>query len=434
MVAAFALLACAAPRAHGAADCFRATPDSLAADDCWYTLHIHAVRVTDCCSGVRAADISARQVAQWVEKANEAYQVARVRFEFDPTPQTGDWDAVKSTEINQLVAALPGDPVWEQGKAAANELARHYPGKVLVFFRRGPGATPTGGGFSSDAYDFVVMPEFDATTVCGIIQNIQLFAHELGHYLGLNHTFREFETKAEAAEALRDSKFDARVFDGDRIKDTLPEPYIKELQCSRDESVTLAGVPFPLLRSNVMSYYVNDTKTITPQQAEVVRRTIRRRFADANDGVGPYVPDKRRAYQLVSFESGRVLEAGAASAGNVADVRLAEWIGGAGQAWKVVPLTAQDAGWFEIVSVATGKCLTVGRGESGDGLIQAPWAGADGQKWRFLQKKHGVLRIEATRSGTALTVSTTPAASRALLGTAPDRGGKGQRWRLLPAD
>jgi len=382
---------------------------------------------------VRATDISARQVERWIEKANEVYQAARVRFEFDPAPRTGDWDVLNSTEINNLMAALPGDPVWEHGRAAANEVASHYPDKVLVLFRRGPGATPTGGGFSSDTYNFIVMPEFDATTVCGTMQNGFLFAHELGHYLGLDHTFREFATKAEATEALRRSKFSARVFDGDRLEDTAPDPYIKELQCSTDTTVTLAGVPFQLLRSNVMSYYVSDTKTITPQQAEVVRRTIVRRFAQAKGGVGPYVPDKRRSYQLVSFQNGRVLEA---PSGDTGVVRLVDWVGGPTQAWKFVPLTAQDAGWFEVVSLATGRCLTVADGGASRGpvLIQADWSGSGDQKWRFVQEKPGAMRIESRRNRLVVTAPSASGMAAATPGLSTDRGGETQRWRILPAD
>ena len=95
-----------------------------------------------------------------------------------------------------------------------------------MLFRHGPGPNPTGGGFSWVDYDFVVMPGFDITTVCGK-QNIGVFAHEVGHYLGLRHTFaREFETVAEADAWLKDHKGDVSCFDGDRLSDTPPDPFI----------------------------------------------------------------------------------------------------------------------------------------------------------------------------------------------------------------
>ena len=62
-----------------------------------------------------------------VAKANEVYAAARVRFEFDPTPRTGDWVALNDTDVNNLAAELPGDPAWERAKSTANTLASHYP-------------------------------------------------------------------------------------------------------------------------------------------------------------------------------------------------------------------------------------------------------------------------------------------------------------------
>ncbi|HEX7078647.1 MAG TPA: RICIN domain-containing protein [Candidatus Eisenbacteria bacterium] len=403
---------------------------------CWYAIHVHAVRVSDSCPGERAAAIDTAQVARWIGKANEVFRAARIRLEFDPTPGKADWAELPSTEVNDLVADLPGDETWERGKAIGDEIAARYPRKALLLFRHGPDAAPTGGGFSSTTYDFVALPGYETTTLCGADQNAYLLAHELAHYFGLKHTFRQFKTKAAAAEALRRAGNNPKAFDGDALSDTPPEPYIEELQCAADSIVILNGVPFALLRDNVMSYYRGDTKTLTPQQASIMRAWVERRFADAMDRRGPYVPDERRKYQILSSESGRAIEVDPATKENGARLRLSDWSGGASQAWRIVPLVAQDAGAFEIVSVATGKCLTVDEGSMADGakLVSWDWLGSDNQKWRFIQDESGEIRIEAKHSGKALAA---PAASRASgepIEQSVDQGGERQRWRLLPAD
>ena len=436
------------PRARAQTDCFetvRQAPDSaaaatalsaVAAGDCWFTLHTQAVRVTDSNPGARAADITPDQVAQWVAKANEVYAVARVRFEFDPTPKTGDWSALSATEVNDLEADLPGDPTWEHGKAIADELASRFPRKVLVLFRHGPGEKPTGRGFSNTTYDFVALPGFDATTICGGTQNAYLFAHEMGHYFGLQHTFRQFPTVAAAAAALRRAGGKAAFFDGDHLAETPPEPYIEALQCGADTSVTLNGIRFSLLRDNVMSYYASDTKTLTPQQVAIVRGWIVRRFGDAMDGRGPFVPDDRRVYQILAASNGKAISSPDGARANGASAFQADWTGAAGQTWRVVPLVAGDAGWFEIVSADRAKCLTVAEGSGDDGarLVLWDWLGAANQKWRFLEEPDGQLRIEAKHSRKVLTLSPGPSGDGAPIMQATDHAGADQRWLLLPVD
>lgn len=430
-------------RALATTECFDATRDSLsrsaAADSCWYTLHVHAVRVSDSCAGARTAAIDPEQVARWIEKANEVYAAARVRFEFDPTPDRGDWAELHDTELNRLTAELPGDAVWEHGKSAANELASHFPRKILVLFRHGPDPAPTGGGFSSNAYNFVVMPGFDVTTICGPTQNAYLLAHEMGHYFGLKHTFRQFKTKAEAAAALKSAANKPAAFDADGLSETPPEPYIEDLQCGNDALVVLNGIPFPLVRSNVMSYYASAVKTLSREQAAIVRTWVARRFTNAMDGVGPFVPDGRLKYQIFSLAGGKALEVERASKASGAKIRPSEWSGASNQSWKVVPLTAGDAGWFEIVSVSSGLCLTAEGGGPNDGtrIVQREWEGRSGQKWRFNQDDHGDLAIEARHVRKVLNVAAGAGATRASGGfveLSDDKGITGQRWRLLPAE
>lgn len=395
-------------------------PDTAASDtaDCWFTLHVHAVRVSDSGTGERAGAITPDQVARWVAKANDVYRAARVRLEFDPTPGTGDWEEIRDTDINDLVADLPGDPTWEHGKAAANELASRYPRTVLLLFRHGPGDAPTGGGFSSTTYDFVALPGYDATTICGPNQNAFLLAHEIGHYFGLSHTFRQFKTKAAAAAALKQAWNNPKFLDGDGLDDTPPEPYIEELQCGADTSVILNGRRYALLRDNVMSYYRSDVKTLTPEQVAVVRATVEHRFWNAMIGLGPYAPDPRRDYRIVSLEDGRAIEIDAT------------------RTWRVVPLLAQDAGYFEVVSATTGQCLTVYGASTSDRakLTLSDYQGANHQKWRFLEEGPDTLAIEVKHTRKVITWSPPSRAGLGAVEQSADTGAPGQRWRLVPAD
>jgi hypothetical protein len=134
------------------------------------------------------------------------------------------------------------------------------------------------GGFSWVDYDFVVMPGFEVTTICGK-QNIGVFAHEVGHYLGLSHTFaREFETVAQADEWLRDHNGQVSIFDGDSLSDTPPDPFIRAIQCDRKPSVVLQGKKVMIDRKNIMGYWYNASKTLSRQQIEIVRWFVQRRL------------------------------------------------------------------------------------------------------------------------------------------------------------
>ena len=73
------------------------------------------------------------------------------------------------------------------------------------------------------------------------------FAHEMGHFLGLGHTMPNlpaFASFAEAAAYFVQNGRTASVFDGDGLSDTLPDPYMRFLECATTTSVTLDGIAF----------------------------------------------------------------------------------------------------------------------------------------------------------------------------------------------
>jgi hypothetical protein len=161
----------------------------------WMTVRVQAVRCADD-DGRRLTPIEPAQVGRWVAEANRVYAAARIRFVFDPVR---DFTDLRDTRLNRLMPGASASAGWERGVA----LARRFPGKMTVLFRYGDGDGPTGNGYSSGDSGVVVLCGFESTAVCGH-QNLALFAHEVGHYLGLDHTFaREFTTTAEAEVFLK---------------------------------------------------------------------------------------------------------------------------------------------------------------------------------------------------------------------------------------
>ncbi|HEX7589254.1 MAG TPA: hypothetical protein VF478_13140 [Anaerolineae bacterium] len=234
------------------------------------TARIQAIQIGDD-DGGRAARITPQQFKRWVDKANEVFARASIRLLYDPGL---DFTAFKRTLINDMTGN--GDTNWVREVEAGNLVAAAYPGKLLVLFTHGPGQQATGGGFSSSSYNFVQMPGFDDTSVCGY-QNIGALAHELGHYFGLSHTFtRQFSGQASAEAYLTAYANDPKIVEGDGLTDTPPDPFINtpQFQCNPKDSITLNGRVFPLPRLNIMSYYSTtgvDRTDLTAQQSAIAR-------------------------------------------------------------------------------------------------------------------------------------------------------------------
>ncbi|MEJ0056815.1 MAG: M12 family metallo-peptidase [Bacteroidota bacterium] len=235
----------------------------------FYLVPIYALQLSDD-DGANTVPITSEQFQRWIDTANVVYKDARIRFTFD-----GRLHPMKSTVINNVTG--DDDPKWNWLTNELNSIAAREQKIVIAFRNKG------GGGFSWWTYDYIVMPGFNKTNLCKTGMDLSLFAHELGHYLGLPHTF---EITARSEKALYDSLVhhngQLSIFDGDKeyVSDTGPDPFVNELQCDTNASlVTIGKDTFTIPRSNPMSYWRYDrAKKFTPGQIKRVRSILEERI------------------------------------------------------------------------------------------------------------------------------------------------------------
>jgi hypothetical protein len=299
-----------------------------------------ALRVADD-DGKRAARVGPEQVAAWVAYANQVFRPAGVQLLFE----RGAFRELRSTRINGLQGT--GQVDWREVKRTADEVASFYPDRLVVFFRHGPGNSATGVGMSWTDYNFVLMPGWFDDAHCGH-DHIYSLAHEIGHHLGLPHTFaRVFSQPAEAAAFLRDRNGDVRAFDGDGLRDTAPDPGIRTTECGKLSELSLSGVRVPLVRRNVMSYYEH-VDSLSAQQIQRLRWFLNERRAyqmklPKNDAPGALEAEE---LEVLASQGGRcsTQQMDAFGGGNWSNGRQLFCYSN-GQLWVRVRLPSSSSGW-----------------------------------------------------------------------------------------
>jgi hypothetical protein len=234
---------------------------------------VHAIVIRDD-DGSRKARVDPAELRRWVEFANGPFAAVGIHFEFDPDR---DVSAIASTSLNDLPA--PPVPRWPRVKQLGDRLAARHPGKLVMLLRHGPGDRPAANGFAGTDHSFLVMPGTEDAWHCGH-RHTDILAHEIGHYLGMDHTFvGEVFPDLAAAEAHFLAKGrDPAVFDGDGLPDTPPDPGIRDFEWQSVARISLAGVPFELPRRNLMSYY-DERDSLSHEQATRARWMLEQRLA-----------------------------------------------------------------------------------------------------------------------------------------------------------
>lgn len=267
-----------------------------------YDLRLQVIPLSNS-DGTKAYNVTPQQFASLVDRVNAVYAGTGIRFLFDPDT---DWAPMNDTELNT-------DGTNQQTRA--NAIAATYPSKMLCLLRWGPSAKVTGNGnaypppgnapkppdLNDVEQNYVALPSsigsFPGAYDYLNLGNGSFVGHELGHYLGLYHTFpgwtdldgpvyARFNGSMPSAAAADQAVIDyiaqnggtIAALDGDRISDTPPDPsqvlYTAHGQdyCAQ-QKLTVNGVmnnqkvsfTFDPDVGNIMSYYPSCSYPPTPQ-------------------------------------------------------------------------------------------------------------------------------------------------------------------------
>jgi hypothetical protein len=258
-------------------------------------LHVIALSNSD---GSNANTVKPNEFAALVERVNLSFANTGLRFLFDPV---SDWMEMADDDLN-----IDGPKQRQRG----NEMAARWPHKVVCLLRWSPGGNgnaypppgvnPKPPHVNDEEQNYVALPN-----QLGVLSQLNgsFIAHEMGHYLGLYHTFPGWHDSTgpvygsgSSAEKAVIDYIAARgggigALDGDSLGDTPPDPspvlYAARGQdiCSK-RSITVSGeindkpvrFTFAPNPDNVMSYFGGcpngSPRSFTSEQIHAMRRTL----------------------------------------------------------------------------------------------------------------------------------------------------------------